>query len=631
MASLQHQGDFSGRFQNSNWFPATRRFPASEDRRLQENDRQLNRFIWAHKDWLNRETLTRLNVGDESAIGEALMQIHSRSLGGNKTLFYNNISEGRSYQDALKNTQGPVKGSGKPDNNPNEWTKVTYKKKASVGKAPKGENIFSIFLHNIPDEATGREIWQFFSNCGNFIDIILPKKRDKNGKRIGFIHTTSEVEAGAIISNAKMNKGLGRKISMSINQMVSTPGTKQNLRASEVEIDEEVERALLDSKIGYSWFDVDVCSVRDRLRAMGLGKYRVIALSKRKFMISKDTKESWEDLDKSDLSVWFSSIRNYEEADHVISRVVWIECKGLPMPAWREENLRAFTDGLGTWVNWSYQSDSLDSFFNPLICIDTLSLSKIEEEMTILYKGSQKRISFTEVTDESYLAGKMSPMEFSEAQDNKGDSVYGSVYDGGDKVEVSSRSPQSKKLRLELKDHNINNVGNSKSSSSSKPRTLGRVSPNLATQGNFRKNSSSSDVLSAGSIKPEIWLKSELCATAANNSSQSTLCSGVVKKLRVKSRRGRPKKAKLQLRNPFDIGVKFKIKKYNSGGNRNGFRAKKSHVHNSLQVIPNRVVGSSVKEALEIIETAENMGLTIVGDKELVAQEIAKKLEAGVL
>ena len=87
------------------------------------------------------------------------------------------------------------------------------------------------------------------------------------------------------------------------------------------------------------------------------------------------------------MSVWFK-IRKFEEFDHVMSRVVWIECKGLPMPAWKEENLKAFTDRLGKWVSWSYQSDSLVRFFNPLICIDTDNPHKVEEEMTILYKGS---------------------------------------------------------------------------------------------------------------------------------------------------------------------------------------------------------------------------------------------------
>lgn len=44
----------------------------------------------------------------------------------------------------------------------------------------------SILLHNIPQEASAKEIWQFF-NKGRFIqDIILPGKKDKNNYRIGF-------------------------------------------------------------------------------------------------------------------------------------------------------------------------------------------------------------------------------------------------------------------------------------------------------------------------------------------------------------------------------------------------------------------------------------------------------------
>lgn len=52
---------------------------------------------------------------------------------------------------------------------------------------------------------------------------------------------------------------------------------------------------------------------------------------------------------------------------------------------------------------------------------------------------------------------------------------------------------------------------------------------------------------------------------------------------------------------------------------------------NCLQILPNKVIGSSVKEAMEIIATAENMGFSIVGDREIVEQEIARKLDDGVL
>ena len=48
-------------------------------------------------------------------------------------------------------------GAGNPENNQEEWTKVTYKKKANTNKNVREEKAYLIFLHNIPDEATGRE------------------------------------------------------------------------------------------------------------------------------------------------------------------------------------------------------------------------------------------------------------------------------------------------------------------------------------------------------------------------------------------------------------------------------------------------------------------------------------------
>lgn len=230
------------------------------------------------------------------------------------------------------------------------------------------------------------------------LDIILPRKRDKKGKRYGFVQTISEKEAGVIISNAKMDKRIGSKIRMSINNSNGTtkgeissqemekvkgskkveprqeegiPFEKKMFEFIEVEIDEEVEEALLDCKIGYTWFDMRVSNLQEILSDMNLGKYRVTSLSSWKFLVRKDKKDNWNDLEGSDLSFWFSKIRKYEETDHVISRVVWLECRGPPMPAWKEENLRAFTARFREWISWSYQSDGLGEFFNPLVCIDS--------------------------------------------------------------------------------------------------------------------------------------------------------------------------------------------------------------------------------------------------------------------
>lgn len=172
-------------------------------------DKRLLNFIWAHNDLVDKDILERLNVKEEAAVHEALEQIHYRSLGSTGNTYNNGLGSGKKYSEA-------VMGFG--ERNP-PWQQVSHKKTRKTGGRSKLEQIVTIFLHNIPDEATGRDIWKLFGSCGKIIDIILPRKRDRNGKRYGFVKTTTELEAGAIINNAKMEKKLGSRISMSLNKV----------------------------------------------------------------------------------------------------------------------------------------------------------------------------------------------------------------------------------------------------------------------------------------------------------------------------------------------------------------------------------------------------------------------------
>ena len=136
----------------------------------------------------------------------------------------------------------------------------------------------------------------------------------------------------------------------------------------------------------------------------------------------------------------------------------------------------------------------------------------------------------------------------------------------------------------------------------------------------------STDTLSNGHITNSDTIPSQ------NQSSQSTLCTRVIKKLKVKSNKGRPRKVATNQRNPFDIGIKFKFKRRKQGGANTSQKTKrKLATNNCLQVIPTAVVGSTVKEALSILETAENMGLHINGNREVVVKEVERRLFEGEL
>lgn len=80
MFSLGGGGSKGGRFQNSNFASEHRRKQFKNDRRQDVLATQLKNFIWANTNLVDRDTLGRLNVGEEDAVDEALHQIHWRSL-----------------------------------------------------------------------------------------------------------------------------------------------------------------------------------------------------------------------------------------------------------------------------------------------------------------------------------------------------------------------------------------------------------------------------------------------------------------------------------------------------------------------------------------------------------------------
>lgn len=165
----------------------------------------LRDFIEANEEIIDRSVLIRFRQEDKKAITEALNQIHGRSLRNKCTFEEENkietlvVSANRIYAQVLVS---PSKNGGKDEKR--DWQVVVRKIRESKTRTSKE---ISIFMVIIPVDITAREVRRFFKNCGTIKDIILPRKRDKNGKRSGFIKTTSEKEAGIIINNAKEKEG----------------------------------------------------------------------------------------------------------------------------------------------------------------------------------------------------------------------------------------------------------------------------------------------------------------------------------------------------------------------------------------------------------------------------------------
>ncbi|KAK1363102.1 hypothetical protein POM88_038663 [Heracleum sosnowskyi] len=229
-------------------------------------------------------------------------------------------------------------------------------------------------------DTIAKDIWHLFNQGGKILDIILPRKRDKRNKSYGFVKTTTELEACSIISNLKQMKGLGRRLNMSVNKNVINvkgeslkdsrspkiynPGNwrgKKKFEFLEVEVDEEMEEALLGSWIGYTKEYKDVKEILKELENKGVKGVKIFKVNECKFFLDNE------------------------------------EDRRLPMTAWKEDVLKAYTRHLGSWIDWCYQNNDNLSVFNPLIRLEISVRQKIDDSMKILFKGKPLEIVFKEV------------------------------------------------------------------------------------------------------------------------------------------------------------------------------------------------------------------------------------------
>lgn len=84
----------------------------------------------------------------------------------------------------------------------------TQNQTAKLKTVEKGDNTYwqkqrKLFFTNMAEDVTMVEIWKTFKQFGQISDIIVPTKRDRFGKRFGFIIAKNNIEASALLSKSK--------------------------------------------------------------------------------------------------------------------------------------------------------------------------------------------------------------------------------------------------------------------------------------------------------------------------------------------------------------------------------------------------------------------------------------------
>lgn len=417
------------------------------------------------------------------------------------------------------------------------------------------------------------------------------------------------------------------------------PFAKKMFEYIEAEVDTEVEKGPFQTKVGLSRENKTPVGLQDKLSQERFDFIKVVGLSERKLLLRSEKTEGWEDSALDPLLKWLSKVKPFEENDLYISRLVWLECKGLPMNAWIESNLKAFTKSFGEWISWTYQRDNMNVLFNPLICLSSNSPSLINEELKILIKGKQCHICFSEIVEGEVLKGLMLPME----ESNISSTSYS-------KAQESTKEENSilkgKVLEVGIKDGKIEDHALEVSPSRTDSERVSESEEEIGFS-NPQKGSSPTE-------KPEHFRLtrkenvsiSSVSVTKLSNQQEEHSSSGVIIALsshvslcnnlgglKMGGFRGRPRKKPRASKNPFNLGIsRIKLsRKFKVSGKEFLKSYGKSLDKELLNPISEELGEDLNKEASNIVQCAQDLGLELFGDKEGVVKVVARQLQEGSL
>lgn len=572
----------------------------------------------------------------------------------------------------------------------NEWNEVraNVRREKEVGKK---ENGCTIFMYKIPDDTTSRDLLDLFKSCGNVKDVILPRKRDKRNNRIGFIKVKNELEAGELINNIKQSKGLGRRLSLSINQesnkevsktdlpnqRVSTPVNKghphrkenkvkevsvvlQDLQKDldkkdynsrfeyiEAETDPNIEEVFEKSLVGISEEEQCPNELLDWLISENIKNVKVLMVNKKKFLFALDQYEGEVDLLKNILKARFFKIRDFVMEDYIMPRIAVVECVGLPMNAWIEDNLKGFSKSLGEWISWRFQNNEKRLVHNPLVEIHTIQYELIKEEMCVLVNGVKYKVSFREILVEENYKAESSKNVSGKRDASKKDYVRNSTFSS--KFAPSTKkvdSTRATSLDDSLEDRSNQNtlVGKSRISSSNDnslsdtvvPKTLFMTNVHAAERDSI--NDKGYDLLRGIDSRVQCSMSNSSLDNITNKEdgvsdeddtvvnppfviSHNTICNNL-KQMKMGGKRGRPRVKPRSFNNPFD----FRLGKKRGKGSfkHKGPLRQVTKPSNGCLVMP-RI--DSKREAAEILDTALALGLEIPEGRVNIEKALAKAIE----
>ncbi|GJY44030.1 RNA-directed DNA polymerase, eukaryota [Tanacetum coccineum] len=237
----------------------------------------------------------------------------------------------------------------------------------------------SVFISNFPDDCSSRDLWKVCSGYGTVVDVFIPNKRSKAGKRFAFVRFIKVLNFDRLIENLK-TIWIGRfhlsanparferpKAPIPQKEMLAPSGIASGLKQLIAQHQGGPKGTNFAAILKPSLVLDDSCLVNRDLTNCVMGE--VLQFSS-----------------INNLQVLFFVVSRNAQSDFAAKeRIVWVDIEGVPLNAWSRSTFQKIGSKWGELV--VLEDGYEDLFARKRICIMTSHTENILESFKLIVKG----------------------------------------------------------------------------------------------------------------------------------------------------------------------------------------------------------------------------------------------------
>ncbi|GJR27712.1 RNA-directed DNA polymerase, eukaryota [Tanacetum coccineum] len=288
----------------------------------------------------------------------------------------------------------------------------------------------SVFVSNFPDGFTTKDLWKICNDYGTVVDVFIPNKRTKVGKRFAFVRFIKVNNLDRLIENlntiwigrfhlfanpvrferpnkptpsARVDAVPIPKIFKGTDQAKVASGSYVNVTSGKspasvygphispapvLVLDEScvVEHDLSNHVMGKVKDANVISNLRNLLMDEGFDVGNMVYLGGLWVMFDCEKEETKAKLiQHTGVNSWFSVLKNAIHDFVSEERIVWVDIEGIPLNLWSIETFKRIAKKWGEVVD--IEDNVVSSFGRKRICIKTKHHLSILESFKIIFKG----------------------------------------------------------------------------------------------------------------------------------------------------------------------------------------------------------------------------------------------------